>query len=51
MRGYQIFIKTEKGWQYYSKTPIYGQALNIKYQLEQKGYKVIIRNLAAVEEF
>lgn len=51
MRGYQIFIKTNNGWTYYGKTPISAQANVVRYQLEQKGYEVKVRNLADVAEF
>jgi len=43
MKTYQIFIKTEKGWQYYSKTPIYAQAIVVQHNLEEKGHEVKIR--------
>lgn len=43
MNTYQIFIKTTEGWAYYSKTPIYSQALVVKTQLEAKGCTVRLR--------
>lgn len=50
MRGYQIYIKTERGYKYFGKTPIAEQAYSIKYQLEEKGYSVLVRNLATFNE-
>ena len=43
MNTYQIFIMTEHGYAYYSKTPIYTQACEIKAKLEAKGYTVRLR--------
>lgn len=51
MRGYQIYVKTNKGWALYGKTPISAQAQVVKYQLEQKGCEVKIKNLAETVEF
>jgi hypothetical protein len=43
MNTYQIFIKTENGFTYYGKTPIYSQALTVKANLEAKNIQVRLR--------